>query len=151
ESLFAAGSDSVAGNNPVIYRWGNSGRGKVETIEIPGQDTSALKPYMKRGVAFAGSGFGLVDDKGNVVSLSQSIQADMRFKIGKIFKISDDAQKIRFGLSRGGENPWLFDLENLKFRPSQTTPAGLEQPDTTSLNIEGWRNKAGRWPKLNGK
>ena len=83
--------------------------------------------------------------------LRRADQPDMRRKLGKNLTISPDAKRVRFGLEEGGDLPWMFDTAELSFKPSASSPTDLHQPDTTALNVEGWRNAKGRYPLLNGK
>ncbi len=62
--------------------------------------------------------------------------------------LSPDARQVRFGLGYGSNDPVLFDLAGERLVVSPTAPAPFLKPDTSGLDVTGWKNT--REPKLGG-
>jgi hypothetical protein len=103
------------------------------------------------GVAFSTNdpSFGVVGGDGHVSTYAQVHVPNMIDKDGAGFAVSDDGQRIAFGLGAGAEQPVLFDLAAGSVSESGTNAPGLHRADTTGLPLQG--TGAFDTPKLNGK
>jgi WD40 repeat protein len=148
ERIAAAGRYAAQGQFPVLV-WGDGGRGQAQIFPGSGGTVMDLSPW-GAGLAFGAHdpAFGLVDANGKRVLFRGPPMADMRNKTGDHFLVSSDGQRARFGLKPFSEDPWLFDLADLKLTPSPTPPAGLHAANVTSLNVADWQNSTA--PKLDG-
>jgi WD40 repeat protein len=147
ETLFGAGGEE-------ILRWSDSGRGPVQVLtRLSRECCLGIRPFGKRGLAFGayGPAFGLLGDDGLLRLVRPANQPDMKRKLGDGLAISRDATRVRFGLDKGAKNPWIFDLNELSFQPSPVFPSDLHQPDVSGLQIEGWHDAHGTYPRLAGQ
>lgn len=100
-------------------------------------------------VAAADPAFGLFDADGKRTLWRDRVTVDMRDKLGDAFAVSPDGMRVRFGLSRGGADPVVFDLasEELGDAPAETTE--LLAARTSGLAVTDWQSN--KSPKLDGR
>ena len=147
--LAAAGRYSAKRERP-IFAWGDGGKGRRQTLPGPDNTVMALAAW-GQGLAFgaASPAFGFLDPSGKRVLFRGPPMADLRGTVREHFLVSSDGRRARFGLKPLGEDPWQFDLANLKLVPSTSAPPGLQAADIDGLNVTGWRDTYE--PKLGGK
>jgi|SRR5262245_9201448 len=124
-----------------IVRWKNGGRGPLERVaELPSNCCLAIRSHGKRGPAFGayGPALGLLDDEAKIQLLLQSNQPNMKEETGRNFAISSDARRVRFGLGKGGDDAWVFDLNSLSLSPSVQ---GLPRRSATSARPRPVRHR----------
>jgi WD40 repeat protein len=147
--LAGAGEHYVKGENPILV-WDKGGRGVRRVWQGPTNTVHDLVAYGEGLAIGAGApAFGLLNGDGRRILFRDSPKADLRNTLDRHLLASPDGKRLRFGLKSGGENPHLFDLEDLQLVASATAPKDLRQADTTGLKIEGWENT--QEPKLDGK
>ena len=151
ETIFAGGSFDVGGVSPVVA-WPDQGRGKAQIGGGALNTIIDLAPLPDGGAVFASSdpAFGIVghdgvlrpvkDSEGDSHPYRGPVTADMRTKRSGNFWSAPDASGVWFGLERGGDIPWRFDLNELAFQPLGERPSGYIEPQTDTLPIEDWMN-----------
>jgi hypothetical protein len=147
--LAAAGRYQASGQYP-IFVWSDADKGKRQAL--PGPDNTVVDlAAWGQGLAFGASdpAMGLLGADGKRVLFRGPPMADLRNKLGDHFLVSSGGQQMRFGLKPFSEDPWLFDLGDLKLTPSPKPPPGLHGADSKSLNVTGWQDTTE--PKIGGK
>ena len=61
---------------------------------------------------------------------------NMTGKVGVGFRVSDDGQRVAFGLGAGADQPVVFDLAEGSVSKSGTDAPGLHPADTTGLPLQ---------------
>lgn len=151
QRLFAGGE--LEDNKNVIIRfWDQAGRGRGQNRITSTNSIFGIVPC-HQGVSVAAGDPAIVQFDRNMVrySYEPSFAANMRDKLFSAFTMSTDARRVRFGLGRGGKNPWLFDLNRLSFQESPISPADLYRAtvEDGTLRIRNW--KYTDRPTLNGR
>lgn len=103
------------------------------------------------GVAFgaADPAFGTLSSTGQRILYRRPANADLRNARGDAFTVSGTGVQVRFGLNTSGRLPHLFDLTAGVLVPSANKPEGLRQPETSTLDVKGWKDTY--TPTFNGK
>jgi hypothetical protein len=147
--LAAAGRYQAKGEHPILV-WPDAGKGKRQAF--PGSENTIMD-LIPWGQGFAlgaaGPALGLLDADGKRVLFRGPPMADLRGKLKEHFLVSPDGRRARFGLKFLRQEPWLFDLAELKLAPSARAPADLHAADISGLKVTGWEDTTE--PKLGGK
>ncbi|HOV04696.1 MAG TPA: hypothetical protein PLG99_09830, partial [Kaistiaceae bacterium] len=149
QTLYAAGRWRTNDETPVVA-WSKRGRGPMKRI---GGTSDTVMDLI--GGAGGDLVYGAADPQiGYFEGQTQHIwrdrvTADMRVKLDENFLISSDAQRVRFGLNFGIDEPYLFDIGMLSFNQAPKAPRDMHQPDTTKLKVADWRHNGS--PKVAGK
>ncbi len=147
--LAAGGRFHVKGEVTILV-WSDSGRGERQPFPGPANTVTDLAA-LGQSLAFGANdpALGLLDANGKRVLFRGPPLADMRDKLHEHFLASMDGRRVRFGLSYGGQDPWLLDLADLTLTPAPTARTDLQAANIKSLTVTGWEDTTA--PKLGGK
>ena len=148
-SLYAGGRYIKKGITQILY-WSQAGLGNYTEWQASLTTIMDIRP-LKKGSIVYGAGdpaFAILDNVGNKIVEQEASIADYRGNRDR-FLISHDANTIHFGFEYAGEHPARFSLSEQSLILNPQPDTNLTPPDTTSLDITGWKNTSE--PKLNGK
>ncbi len=146
----ADGTRLYAAGQPPLIVWQDEGRGKPMQSRVSHNSITHLLPCCD-GVAAgaADPAFGLIASDGAKRIWQEGVTVDMRAKRGGAFKLSANGKCLRFGLSYGGEQLYLFDLSAFQVPDAAQAAADLAEPKISGITVTDWEDN--NFPKLNGE
>jgi WD40 repeat protein len=133
-----------------IRIWDEEGRGTGRDVAVTQNTIMTLLPCRNSiAVGAQDPAFGLLSATGEKQVWQEADIVDVRGKLGENFTVSEDGDKVRFGLGPSNDKPVLFDLASGRLTDQPQPVSVLAAPDIESLGVADWRN--GLAPKLNGK
>jgi WD40 repeat protein len=148
KAILAAGTYGATNSAKMVRRWPLAG-GTPTDVAVSLDTVLALTPLPDGGIAFgaADPSWGTLDATGAPGLKLDRATADFRDQVDGSFVVAPDGATVRFGLSRGGNRPVVFDLISGEFKSADGLP---RPPAPTGLDrLADWRNSAA--PKLDGK
>lgn len=142
-TLYAGGRYYDAGDLYPVAAWKGKEGSRFTSPDGPRNTINDVAAAPQGGVVYSSHepGFGRYDAAGNLVMRKGAVTADMRDKHSGRFLAAPDTMAVWFGLQPGSAEPWLFDIDRLAFAAAPQAPAGLVEPVTGSLAVEGWINQ----------
>jgi len=148
KTVFAGGTYGNASGVKMVRRWALDG--STATDLAVAQDTVlSLAALPGGGMAFgaADPAWGTIDASGAMGLKLDRATADFRDQVNGSFVVAPDGATIRFGLGRGGERSYVYDLISGELKsaeglPHPPAPAGL-------AHLTEWQN--GAKPAMDGK
>jgi len=147
-SLYAGGQ-YWDGSTTFVLHWSQAGQGNYTTWQASQNTIMDIRPLKNGGIVY-GAGdpaFAVLDNAGNKIVEREASIADYRDNWDG-FLISHDGSTVQFGFKQWGKRPARFSLSEQSLIEYPQQQANLTPPDTTSLNITGWKYTDN--PKLNG-
>jgi hypothetical protein len=146
----AAAGTFRPGQQKLAVVWGGEGRGPRQEFATGAMTTVMDLATRGQDLAFgsADPAFGLLDADGKRVLFRGSPLADLRDKHREHFLVSSDGRRARFGLKPSSQDPWMFDLANLKFTAAPAAAFDLQAADIKGLAVTDWKDTTE--PKLGG-
>lgn len=138
--LIAAGDYNTPDERMPVFVWDKRGLGKRRQYDAAGDtimDMTAL-PNGDMAIVAGDHTLTVLDGGGRLKYRNGPVSADMRGKLGDALTVSDEAERVRFGLGVGGRDPWMFDLRRLTFAASPQKPGDLHKADVDSAVVENW-------------
>ncbi len=150
--LYAGGRYSV-GNDYMMRRWSDAGRGAARNSSISASTILDLAPLPDGGMAF-GTGepsWGVADRQMQRTVYSPGQIADYR-ALRESFQTDKTGRTVRFAYALSGASPAVFRLEARALTlGAESNPQEWQSPRTTAtgLSVTDWLNLTE--PKLNGQ
>lgn len=146
-ALTAAGTYGDGAGRKFLRRW-RLGDGTAADIPAGFDTVLGLAPLPGGIMAWAAAdpAWGLIGADGTPGFTRERATADFRDQVEGSFQASADGARVRFGLGRGGANPFVYDLVSGDYQPAE---AGPTRAPANLAHLAGWRN--GTAPTLDGK